>query len=74
MGQARFAPHGGARHCGIQFHGTVSHQTPSKKKQGRQDKNWVSPDIAKILKESGVEVEGTSESGDVGSDEYYDEL
>ena len=45
-----------------------------KKNKGDKDKNWVSPDIAKILKESGVEVEGASEGGDVGSDEYYDEL
>ena len=39
-----------------------------------KDKNWVSPDIAKILKESGVESEGASEGGDLGTDEYYDEL
>jgi hypothetical protein len=39
-----------------------------KKKSDR----WVSPDIAKILKESGVEVEGTG--GDVASDEYYEQL
>jgi hypothetical protein len=32
---------------------------------------WVSPDIAQILKESGVEVEG--ESG-AGSDDYYEQL
>ena len=30
-------------------------------------KRWVSPDIAKILQESGVEVEGTDE---LGSDDY----
>jgi len=45
-----------------------------KKNKGDKHKNWVSPDIAKILKESGVEVEGASEGGDVGTDEYYDEL
>jgi hypothetical protein len=34
-------------------------------------KRWVSPDIAKILQESGVEVEGTKE---LGSDDYYEQL
>ena len=34
---------------------------------------WVSPDIAKILAESGVEAEG-AEGGSLGSDEHYDEL
>ena len=39
----------------------------------RKDKNkrWVAPDIAKILQESGVEVEDANE---VASDEFYDEL
>ena len=39
----------------------------------RKDKNkrWVAPDIAKILHESGVEVEA---GGDIASDEYYEEL
>jgi hypothetical protein len=39
----------------------------------RKDKNkrWVAPDIAKILQESGVEVEG---AGDIAPDEYYEEL
>src|SRR5277367_415791 len=32
-------------------------------------KRWVAPDIAKILQESGVHVEGATESA---SDEYYD--
>lgn len=40
---------------------------PTKKKTGR----WVSPDIAKILQENGVEVEGT---GDIASDDYYEQL
>ena len=39
-------------------------------KKGK-NKRWVSPEIAKILDESGVEVEGT---GELGSDEYYEEL
>jgi len=34
-------------------------------------KRWVAPDIAKILQESGVQVEGASETG---SDEYYEKL
>ncbi len=39
----------------------------------RKDKNkrWVAPDIAKILKDSGVEVE---DANDVASDEFYEEL
>lgn len=42
---------------------------PSKKKKtGR----WVSPDIAKILQENGVEVEG--QSGEIAGDEYYEQL
>jgi hypothetical protein len=45
---------------------------PVKKK--KENSRWVSPDIAKILKESGVETEGAGEDGDVGPDEYYDEL
>ena len=36
-----------------------------------KDKRWVSPDIAKILQESGVEVEGANE---LGSDDYYEQL
>jgi hypothetical protein len=36
-----------------------------------KDKRWVSPDIAKILQENGVQVEGTSETG---TDEYYEQL
>jgi hypothetical protein len=41
-----------------------------KKKLGRQ---WVSPDIAKILQESGVAVEGEG-AGDIAADEYYEQL
>ncbi len=36
-----------------------------------KDKRWVSPDIAKILQESGAEVEGANE---LGSDDYYEQL
>ena len=42
----------------------------SRKKKGNQ---WVAPDIAKILKESGVEVEAAGES-DIAEDEYYEQL
>ena len=41
-----------------------------RKKKGAQ---WVAPDIAKILKESGVEVEAGGE-GDIAEDEYYEQL
>ena len=40
-----------------------------KKKEGK----WVSPDIAKILKESGLDVE-TAGGPDTASDEYYEQL
>jgi hypothetical protein len=36
-----------------------------------KDKKWVSPDIAKILQENGVQVDGVTETG---SEEYYDGL
>ncbi len=42
----------------------------SKNKAGRQ---WVAPDIAKILKENGVAVDGAGE-GDLATDEYYEQL
>jgi hypothetical protein len=45
---------------------------PVKKKKERE--RWVSPDIAKILKESGVEVEGATDGSDLGPDEFYDQL
>ncbi len=38
----------------------------------KKDDRWVSPDIAKILQESGVEME--SSGGDIASDEYYEQL
>jgi hypothetical protein len=41
-----------------------------KKKHGKQ---WVAPDIAQILKDSGVEVEAAGE-GDLADDEYYEQL
>ena len=39
----------------------------------KRDKQWVAPDIAKILKESGVEVAAGGE-GDIADDEYYEQL
>jgi hypothetical protein len=39
-----------------------------KKKEGK----WISPDIAKILKENGVEVE--SATPEMDSDDYYEQL
>jgi len=38
-----------------------------------KDKRWVAPEIAKILEESGVEVESEGAS-ELGSDEYYEQL
>ena len=37
----------------------------------KQNKRWVSPEIAKILEQSGVQIES---EGEVASDEYYDKL
>ena len=41
---------------------------PAKKSKSER---WVAPDIAKILKESGIEVENP---GEIASDEYYEQL
>ncbi|HTV61327.1 MAG TPA: hypothetical protein VMH30_02025 [Verrucomicrobiae bacterium] len=44
----------------------------SNKKKGNK---WVAPDIAKILKESGVEMDAAGGSGEeIADDEYYEEL
>jgi hypothetical protein len=43
----------------------------------KKSNKWVSPDIAKLLKESGVEMdatEGGAPEGEIAGDEYYDEL
>jgi hypothetical protein len=47
---------------------------PERKKGHKQ--RWVSPDIEKILKEKGVEVEGAGTGEDTGlaSDEHYEQL
>ncbi|MGB7768948.1 MAG: hypothetical protein WBN22_08865 [Verrucomicrobiia bacterium] len=44
------------------------------KKSKEQSKQWVSPDIANILKEGGVEVESAGEESGIAPDEYYDQL
>lgn len=36
-------------------------------------KHWVAPDIAKILQESGVEMDDASQA-EAGTDEFYEEL
>jgi hypothetical protein len=41
-----------------------------KKKKGAR---WVSPDIAKILQEGGVEVDSPG-AADIASDDYYEQL
>jgi hypothetical protein len=44
------------------------------RKSKEKDKRWVSPEIAKILKESGLEVESTGDESQAAPDEYYDQL
>ncbi|MGO8764791.1 MAG: hypothetical protein ACLQSR_06610 [Limisphaerales bacterium] len=45
---------------------------PVKKKRGTK---WVAPDIAKILKESGLEMDAVETAeGEIADDEYYEEL
>ena len=60
----------------MQERGILEHDASARyriKPVPRKDKNkrWVAPDIAKILHESGVEVEA---GGDIASDEFYEEL
>src|ERR1035438_4812549 len=43
---------------------------PKKGHKGR----WVSPDIEKILKESGVQIDADAEPTDAASDEHYEQL
>jgi len=43
-----------------------------KPKKKKKDGKWVSPEIAKILKESGLEVE--TAGPDMDSDDYYEQL
>ncbi|MGH7940336.1 MAG: hypothetical protein ACREFR_04625 [Limisphaerales bacterium] len=43
-----------------------------KPRKRKKEAKWVSPDIAKILKESGLEVDAASPEAD--SDDYYEQL
>jgi hypothetical protein len=40
-------------------------------RKNKESKRWVAPDIAKILQESGVEVEDAT---DLAEDDYYEQL
>jgi hypothetical protein len=42
--------------------------------RNNKNKQWVSPDIAKILEEKGVKIEEAGADSDVAPDEYYDQL
>lgn len=42
-----------------------------KKKKGSR---WVSPDIAKILQENGMEVDKADAGGEIASDDFYEQL
>jgi hypothetical protein len=42
-----------------------------KKKKGTR---WVSPDIAKILQEGGVEIDKADAGGEIASDDFYEQL
>ena len=42
-----------------------------KRRRKPKSTKWVAPDIAKILRESGVE---TEESEDIAADDYYEQL
>jgi hypothetical protein len=56
---------------GVLEHDSMSRYRVKPMPRKHKDNRWVSPDIAKILAESGVEAEG----GDtLASDDYYDEL
>ncbi len=39
-----------------------------------KDKRWVSPEIAKILEESGVKTESIATGNGIAPDEHYDQL
>lgn len=42
--------------------------------KGKKGGRWIAPDIAKILKESGVEPDAASSGPEVASDDYYEQL
>jgi hypothetical protein len=44
-----------------------------KPKAKEKNERWVSPEIAKILNEQGIKVEGQT-PGDVAPDDYYEQL
>lgn len=44
------------------------------KPRQKKGNKWVSPEIAKILKESGVEVEDSANASNIAEDEYYEQL
>lgn len=44
-----------------------------KPKEKDKNERWVSPDIAKILTDNGVKVEGQT-PGEIASDDYYEQL
>lgn len=44
-----------------------------KPKPKEKNERWVSPEIAKILESQGVKVEGQT-PGDLGPDDYYEQL
>jgi len=58
----------------LESNSTGNYRIKPVRKKKEQDKHWVSPEIAKILKEAGVEVEGDVEESGIGPDEYYDQL
>jgi hypothetical protein len=45
---------------------------PGQKK--KKNDRWISPDIAKILKENGVEVESSTGADELASDDFYEQL
>jgi hypothetical protein len=62
----------------LQERGVVEHDSMGRyrlKPVSAKKKNtrWVAPDIAKLLAEKGVKVEGAG-TGEVGSEEYYEGL
>jgi len=40
----------------------------------KKEKQWVSPEIAQLLEESGVKPEESEGEGEIADDEYYDNL
>jgi hypothetical protein len=59
---------------GILESNTTGHYRIKPVKKKKEHTRWVAPDIAQILKEGGADVESAGDGGDLGTDEYYDEL